>query len=121
MAFSVLDYNIYGAINNGFYTYGANGGGGAGAVSFAGWKSATGGDAHSTTNTTNPFTNNGANALQYQISPGSPAYQTGRVGGVSSGAVCNVGAWDGTVTQIGYSSGAVAVAVPKSPLLNTVT
>jgi len=119
--FSVLDYNIYGTIANGYYTYGANGGSNVGAVSFAAWKSATGGDAHSTTNSTNPFTNNGANALAYQISAGSPAYQTGRVGGVASGAVCNIGAWDGTVTQIGYSSTGVSILTPKSPVLGTVT
>jgi hypothetical protein len=119
--FSVCDYNIYGTIANGFYTYGANGGGGVGGTSFSGWKSATGGDAHSTMNSTNPFTNSGANALQYQISQGSPAYQSGRVGGVASGATCNVGAWDGAVTQIGYSAGATAVAMPKSPVLVTVT
>jgi len=34
--FSVLDYNIYGTIANGYYTYGANGGSNVGAVSFAG-------------------------------------------------------------------------------------
>ena len=116
--FALCDYNIYGA-TSGFYTYGANGGGGTGSVSFASWKSAIGGDAHSSQNSTNPFTNNGANALQYQISPGSPAYQAGRVGGVASGAVCNVGAWDGTVTQIGYSSSSSgAIAVPQPPVLS---
>jgi len=42
------------------------------------------------------------------------------VGGVASGAVCNVGAWDGTVTQIGYSSTGVAtgsMAQPNPPVL----
>jgi hypothetical protein len=110
--FALCDYNIYGSAVTGymFSTYGS-GGGGSGEVvygSLAAWKAAIsthtpGAEAHSSTNSANPFTNNGANALQYQISPGSPAYQTGRVGGVASGAPCNVGAWDGTVTQIGCS------------------
>src|SRR5208282_1845630 len=103
---------------NAFYTISA-GGANLGSASFASWKTQIGGDAHSTTQNANPFTNKGNNALQYQISAGSPAYQTGRVGGVASGAVCNVGAWDGTVTQIGYSSG--AIAVPKAPVLGTIT
>jgi hypothetical protein len=117
--FAVCDYNIYGT-QNAFTTYGSNGGGSPNTLSYAAWKSATGRDAHSSTSSANPFTNNGANALQYQVKSGSPAYQTGRVGGVASGAVCNVGAWDGTVTQIGYSSTGVAtgsMAQPNPPVL----
>jgi hypothetical protein len=98
---ALCDYNIYGTLNT-FSTYGSNGGTSNTSQTFTTWKSAIGGkDAHSSTNGTNPFTNNGTYALQYQVQSGSPAFQTGFVGGVSSGAVCNVGAWDGTVTQIG--------------------
>ena len=105
--FSVLDYNIYGTGDK-FNTVAAGGQNSTGATqrTFAAWKTSTGGDAHSSTNSTNPFTNNGARALQYQISSGSPAYQTGHVGGTSGGALVNVGAWDGIVTQIGsYTNG----------------
>ena len=61
------------------------------------WASAIGGlETHSSTNGTNPFTNGGTYADQYQIQSGSPAYQAGRVGGTSGGAITNVGAWDGS-------------------------
>ena len=114
--FAVCDYNIYGTRDT-FSTYGANGGGGsANTGSFSAWKSATGRDAHSLANSANPFANKGAYALQYQVQSGSPAYQAGRVKGVSSGAVCNIGAWDGTVTQIGYSS--AGVVQPNPPVLS---
>jgi hypothetical protein len=98
--FAVCDYNIYGGLNT-FSTYAANAGSGPTTQTFAGWKTATGKDANSTTNTTNPFTVNGTYALQYTVVTGSPAYQTGKVGGLSTGAAVNVGAWDGIVTQIG--------------------
>ncbi len=116
--FAVCDYNIYGT-RNAFTTYGSNGGGNATSQTFSSWRSATGHDAHSITNSVNPFTNNGASALQYQVQAGSPAYQTGRVGGEASGAVCNVGAWDGTVSQIGYSSG--GIVVPSPPVLTVIS
>lgn len=99
------DYNIYGGHNlYGTVPSGTQSSSGfVGYSSLAAWQSATGVDAHSTSTTTNPFTNNGAFQLQYQVQSGSTAYQTGRVGGVSTGAACNVGAWDGTVTEIGCS------------------
>jgi hypothetical protein len=115
--FAVCDYNIYGTRNT-FSTYGTNGGVSVTSQTFSSWKSAIGRDAHSSTNSANPFTNNGPLSLLYQVQTGSPAYQTGRVGGVVSGAVCNVGAWDGTVTQIGYSSG--GISLPGPPVLTSV-
>jgi hypothetical protein len=100
--FALCDYNIYGSINNFFHIFGTNGSETEGATeTFTGWKAAIGGlEAHSSTNATNPFTNVGAGALAYTVTSG-PAFGTGRVGGTSGGAACNVGAWDGTVTQIG--------------------
>jgi hypothetical protein len=115
--FAVCDYNIYGTRNT-FTVYGTNGSGstpGAG-VSFSSWKTAIGRDAHSSASSVNPFTNNGSYALGYNVKAGSPAYQTGRVGGVASGAVCNIGAWDGIVAQIG-SNLAGGLAVPNAPAL----
>lgn len=112
--FAVCDYNIYGA-RNAFTTYGANGGGSPNTGAFSAWKSAIGGDAHSLANSANPFTNIGVNALQYKVQAGSPAYQAGRLKGVTSGAVCHIGAWDGTVTQIGYS--AAGIVQPNPPVL----
>jgi len=106
--FTLCDYNILGTHQQSgvwatFSTNGTNiGYGTAGyASNLAGFASTTGTSAHSSTNSTNPFTNNGTYALQYQVQAGSPAYQTGKVGGTSGGATCNVGAWDGSVTQIG--------------------
>lgn len=62
---------------------------------------------------------NGSN--QFQLAGGSACLGAGRVRGVSSGAAINMGAWDGTVTQIGcnFLSGSVgtAPAVPRAPTL----
>lgn len=100
--FAVCDYNIYGTGAQ-FGTCAANGGTSVTSRTFAAWKTAIGNlDAHSSQSSANPFTNGGANALQYLVQSGSPAYQTGKVGGVVTGAACNVGAWDGIVTQIGF-------------------
>jgi hypothetical protein len=111
--FALCDYNIYGTRNN-FTTYGPNGSGSSTSQTFSSWKAAIGRDSHSLTSATNPFTNNGSYALGYKVQAGSPAYQAGRVGGVASGAVCNVGAWDGTVAQIGCNL-AGGLAVPNAP------
>jgi len=111
-AFSLIDYNIYGTTpsSSNWANFSANGSQGLGAISatatsFANWKTlitgATGLDAHSSTNGVNPFSNNGIYALQYQVQSGSPWFNAGRVGGVVAGASTNVGAWDGTSSQIG--------------------
>lgn len=120
--FSLSDFNIYGTASNAF-TYVPPGGqssSGATTTSFANWKAQTGSDAHSSQLNTNPFTNNGAFAMQFQVESGSSAYQTGRIGGVLSGAPCNVGAWDGIIGQIGcnFTSGNV---VPDAPSLTNVS
>jgi hypothetical protein len=60
-------------------------------------------------------------AAKYQLAGGSAAANAGRVGGVSSGAACNIGAWDGTVTQIGSSVGATAMILPDPPSNVTVS
>jgi hypothetical protein len=99
--FIVCDYNVYGS-TSGFVTYPAGSSNPTGSVSFATWKTSVSGDAHSIQNGTNPFTNAGVNALAY-TTPSGPAFQAGRVGGVSGGAVVNAGAWDGIVSQIGCS------------------
>ena len=121
-AFSLCDYNIYGAgsvyclvpagqtTSSGETTY----------SSLSSWASAIGGlEKHSSASGANPFTNSGTFAGQFQVQAGSPAYQAGRVGGVSTGAACNVGAWDGTAGQIGcnFVGGEV---VPSPPVLNSV-
>jgi hypothetical protein len=111
--FTVLDYNVYSATTPGFYAFAASGGAAIGSVSFATWKSDTGGDSHSIQNATNPFTNAGINALAYTVTSG-PALNAGRVGGLSSGAVVNAGAWDGIVTQIGASFAAWGSSLPDT-------
>jgi hypothetical protein len=45
----------------------------------------------------------GAGPAQFKLASGSPAVGAGRVGGVATGAAVNMGAWDGSVTQIGAS------------------
>jgi hypothetical protein len=105
-AFGLLDYNIYGTWNK-FLTVPAGQYGSGGPTThstLAAWAaSLTDGtfEAHSSTNSTNPFTNNGIYAKQYQVQSGSPAFQTGRSNGTTGGSVVNIGAWDGIVTQIG--------------------
>lgn len=107
-SFALLDFNIYGTWSK-FLTVPATHYGSSGATthaSLAAWAaSLTGGtfEANSTTSSTNPFTgvNTGLLASAYQLSAGYAHRNFGRVGGVIGGAVCDVGAWDGTVTQIG--------------------
>lgn len=50
----------------------------------------------------------------------SPCAGAGRVGGASSGTACNMGAWDGSVTQIGCDFGAAksAASLPDAPVLS---
>lgn len=104
-AFDICDYNIYGTFSGGqvkFNTVPAGANTDTSLTSYStlsAWATAIGGlEAHSTTNSfaTSPFTNAGTYSDQFHVQSGSPAYQTGRVGGLSSGAVTNVGAWDGT-------------------------
>jgi len=114
--FVLSDYNIYGTRNQ-FGTFTSAGGdaGGVTGQTFVSFKTATGTDAHSSTNAALPFnTANwttgpvaGTRALAYQVASGSVAFGTGFTGGTSGGTVCNVGAWDGTVTQIGSVSNGV--------------
>jgi hypothetical protein len=89
------------------------------------WLVPTGFDAHSIAQKSPLFTKPGyvgvrgtTNPAGYQLANGSPALNAGRTGGTSSGAPCNMGAWDGTVTQIGcnFASG----KTPNAPVL-TVT
>jgi hypothetical protein len=99
--FAVLNYNIYGTKSGAFSTFAANGGASSGAlISFSAWKTAVGKDANSTTNSANPFTSAGALALAY-TTPSGIASGFGRVGGLSTGAAVNAGAWDGTSAVIG--------------------
>jgi hypothetical protein len=117
-AFSVCDYNIYGGHDN--FTSVAPGVSADSSFnaykSLAAWQTAIGSlDAHSSSKAINPFTNTGPLALQYGVTTGSIAYNSGKVGGISTGATCSVGAWDGTVAQIGHNFG--ARAVPPNPLI----
>lgn len=121
-ALALCDYNIYGSWNK-FCTVAPGATTSAGMTSYgslSAWAAAIGGqEAHSMTSSSSPFTSTGVDALQFQISSGSPAYQAGRVGGVSTGAICHIGAWDGTVTRIGcsFANGAVSV-IPDPPSLS---
>ena len=101
--FAVSDYNIWGTRNHWTtFSAGSTSAGQTTRSTLATWGSAIGGETHSSTNATNPFTNVGIYAGQY-TTPSGPAFGTGRIGGVSGGAACNVGAWDGTIIKIGCS------------------
>lgn len=120
--FALCDYNIYGSWNS-FCTVSPGANTSAGMVSrgsLSAWASAIGGlEVHSSTNSSNPFASAGVDALQYQIASSSPAYEAGRVGGTPTGAICHVGAWDGTVTRIGcdFADGVISV-LPDPPSLS---
>jgi len=91
--------------------------------SMSSWQAASHADANSLT--VNPqFAQTiqaGAGPAQFQLASGSPCIGAGRIGGASSGAACNMGAWDGTVTQIGCSfapNSASGSATPSAPVLS---
>lgn len=60
----------------------------------------------------------GNGAAQYQLASNSPCIGAGRLGGTSSGAAVNMGAWDGTSNTIGCSflAGSVSGALVPSPV-----
>jgi hypothetical protein len=78
----------------------------------------TGFDKHSITSnpTFSTTITPGSGSNQFQLASGSPCLGAGRVGGLSTGVAVNMGAWDGTVTQIGcnFLSGSL---VPNAPTL----
>ena len=90
--------------------------------SLASFQSAAGAESHAIPQATDPkFTSGttalaaGAGAAQFKLASGSPCVSTGR-GGV------NIGAWDGSVTQIGcsFALGATSTPtpIPSAPVLS---
>lgn len=49
------------------------------------------------------FIQTGSNADYYKLKTGSNALSAGKSDGTSGGTTCDIGAWDGTVTQIGFA------------------
>lgn len=103
-AFALSDYNMYATaglrwatVPNGQFSGSS---GNTQVTTLAAWKTAIGGHEAASITTAPTFNNTGSYALQYGTVAGN-AYQAGKVGGLSSGAACNIGAWDGSVTQIG--------------------
>lgn len=78
-------------------------------------------DTHSVQSSTPGFTGTGTLAAKYQLANGSAASGKGKVGGVSSGASVNIGAWDGAVSQIGCQFGTAGTVLPDPPSNVTVT
>jgi hypothetical protein len=120
-AFSLCDYNLYGSHQGAQWaSFAANGTQNqvsSIAVSFSAWRAAIGGlDAHSSIFSSNPFTDSGQFGRNYIVESGSPAFQAGRIGGVTGGAACNVGAWDGIVEEIGCNFAAPG-PIPNAPQL----
>jgi len=116
--YSVLDYNCY-HFNSFGQAFGLSGSSTYGSLSA--WQSASRAETHSMTGSPS-FASSiqaGAGAAQFKLASGSPCAGAGRVGGSSSGAACNIGAWDGTVTQIGASTTGTAppAVVPDAPNL----
>ncbi len=94
-AFNILDYNLYGASNSWSSPNGTT-------RTFAAWKSTTGKDAGAI-NANPTFASGGAGPYVYKLDPTSRGYQEGHVGGVSGGALCNMGAFEssGQTEQLG--------------------
>lgn len=105
-AIGVIDYNCYGPSSMACQTYSvlgypyAAGGSYSVITSLSSWRAATGQESASVIDNAE-FTLTGSGADRFQLGGGSPCIGSGRVGGVSGGAACNMGAWDGVVTQIG--------------------
>jgi len=107
------DYNIYDdsthAPNLGL-TASASSGATITTYNLAAWQTATGKETNSLVGTP---TFAGAfgfqNAVNYQLT-GSVGVGSGRVGGISSGAAINAGAWDGIVAQLGCNFNSIAPA-----------
>jgi hypothetical protein len=76
-------------------------------------------EAHSLTGAPT-FVGTGSLAAQYQLASGSLGKGAGRIGGTSSGAATDMGAWGNGATQIGCNFTSGAVKTPDSPAL-TVT
>jgi hypothetical protein len=124
------DYNLFPASGmswalvanaNGAATQGAYGSLGAmqAAISSLGGISTF--DTHSVASNNPGFIGSGTLAAIYQLTSGAAAAGAGRVGGVSSGASVNMGAWDGIVTQIGSSINSTATVLPDPPSNVTVS
>jgi len=96
--FALSDFNMYGGWN----LWGSVPDSSSGSTpltayhTLAAFRTGFGTDANSLTNTANPFTNGGTFADQFHVLSGSPAFNAGRIGGLITGAQCNMGAWDGT-------------------------
>jgi hypothetical protein len=108
--------NFSNVSNNCYFLKSSSGGWGQGALysSLSAWQASSGSpDAHSIA--VNPiFTSTitpGAGTAQFKLGSGSPCIGAG-TGGV------NIGAWDGTVTQIGCNFSASQSPTPASPRLS---
>ena len=99
--YTALDYNDY-------FFHASTAGWGLSATTYdslATWQTATAGDAHALTSDPK-FTSTiapGKGPMQFQLGAQSPCASAGHVGGISTGATTNIGAWDLGVTQIGAS------------------
>lgn len=118
----VIDYNCYGPgsvqwlTQTGYgYPYTRGGANYTTHSSASAWQGATGGDrtGRSLFAADPRFSMTGENAEKFRLGTASPCLNAGRVGGVSSGAACHMGAWDGEVTRIGCQRG----VAPKAPVM----
>jgi Right handed beta helix region len=121
-AIALSDYNCFQSSGASVGSVGVGTYGSSALQALPNWQSSMSLDGHSIAATPS-FTNPGVALTPsgYQLQSGSPCLGTGRIGGVSTGAACNMGAWDGTVTQIGcnFAAGATgnSTALPDPPAL----
>jgi hypothetical protein len=72
-------------------------------------------ESHSVASSSPMFVGSGVNADRYKLQSGSPCLNAGRVGGTSSGAATDLGAWGNGATAIGCNFNRV---MPNSPVLS---
>jgi len=103
-----MDYNLFNRFEIFDHVSGAN------YSSIASWRSALGKDNASIVAEPGFVNVSGSTPESFKLSSSSPAVGAGRVGGVSSGAAVDIGAWSGGVSQVGSGSSPVS-GTPASP------
>ena len=124
---SILDYNCYTSTAGSLSLIAANVS--KSYNSLSAWQSAltaagagaNQGESHSINASPSFVSATGGTPASLQLASTSPCINAGRVGGSANGAPCNMGAWDGTASQIGCSFTGATAVIPDPPTNLTVT
>jgi hypothetical protein len=116
-ALSISDYNCYQPLTASTSLMGLSTIANPGVPSLlqlSSWQVTTGKDTHSIAAVPGFIAPSSLNPAGYKLPSTSPCKSLGRVGGTSSGAVTEAGAWGNGATQIGCNFG----PIPRSPVLS---